>query len=293
MSGRERRRLLFAIDALAGGGAERIMCALASALDAERYEIQIALTLGRDMVQLPAEHVGIVELPKFLPIDLMMPPKKPRRENPDFRLSRALYCSMGIIPGADDAVFARLNRDVRSFRIMTGMFGRHVLAWRPHCILSFLPNSNMIALLAKAWYGFPTPLLCSDRNHLGSELPRLPWHRLRYRFIRRYYPTATAHVAVSPDAAEDLRANFGIPRTGIRTILNGVDPVRLHAAAAAGPAIEESSAGAPRLLAVGRLTRQKGFDLLLRALGRIRERPWQLAILGEGEEGAALRALAR
>lgn len=52
---------------------------------------------------------------------------------------------------------------------------------------------------------------------------------------------------------------------------------------------------APRIaLAVGRLTRQKGFDLLLRAwkyLGEARS-GWVLRIVGSGEEESALKALA-
>ncbi|MDF3886533.1 glycosyltransferase family 4 protein [Cupriavidus basilensis] len=47
------------------------------------------------------------------------------------------------------------------------------------------------------------------------------------------------------------------------------------------------------VLAVGRLTHAKGFDLLLRAWARVAPgtRDWRLVIVGEGEERAALEAL--
>jgi glycosyltransferase involved in cell wall biosynthesis len=49
----------------------------------------------------------------------------------------------------------------------------------------------------------------------------------------------------------------------------------------------------PFIVGVGRLTRQKGFDVLIRAFETLsRRRPeWQLVILGEGEERAALESL--
>ncbi len=49
------------------------------------------------------------------------------------------------------------------------------------------------------------------------------------------------------------------------------------------------------ILAVGRLTRQKGFDLLLQAFARITRdfEGWSLVIIGEGEEREALMRLSR
>ncbi len=51
------------------------------------------------------------------------------------------------------------------------------------------------------------------------------------------------------------------------------------------------AAGELRVLAVGRLVPKKGFNVLLEALARIRA-PWTLRIVGDGPDGASLRALA-
>ncbi len=47
----------------------------------------------------------------------------------------------------------------------------------------------------------------------------------------------------------------------------------------------------PQILAVGRLEKQKGFDLLIGALAKLKELEWQLSIVGEGQERTKLISL--
>ena len=111
-----------------------------------------------------------------------------------------------------------------------------------------------------------------------------------FRLLERSLAARTdAIVAVSSDeAAEGVRV-LG-PRSGscIRLIRNGIDP---RAFTRDGPSAERSSD--PLILCVGRLTRQKGQDVAIRAIAEMRERSAMLRLVGAGEEEGKLRVLAR
>lgn len=117
--------------------------------------------------------------------------------------------------------------------------------------------------------------ICCDHNHFTAR-SRI-WQRLRARI----YPQVGAVVSLT----EADRPRFAALNPNTRVILNTSS---LHADAPALPA-------EPRVLAVGRLQAQKGFDLLLQAWQMVlRQLPEaRLRIVGGGPLGAELAALAR
>jgi glycosyltransferase involved in cell wall biosynthesis len=91
-----------------------------------------------------------------------------------------------------------------------------------------------------------------------------------------------AHVAVGDASARETEVYAGLPAGSVRVIRNGViDPGVLQAAPHDGTV----------LVAVGRLTPQKAFDVLLDALAELPAEV-RLVLVGDGEEHAALRAQA-
>jgi glycosyltransferase involved in cell wall biosynthesis len=95
--------------------------------------------------------------------------------------------------------------------------------------------------------------------------------------------------------AEDLALTASLPRERITTIYNPVVTPALAGQAQAPLTHPWFAPGSPPvLLAVGRLHYQKDFPTLLRAFARVRAvRAVRLLILGEGDQGAALRASAQ
>jgi glycosyltransferase involved in cell wall biosynthesis len=94
---------------------------------------------------------------------------------------------------------------------------------------------------------------------------------LRDRIARLTVPLADVLVGASEAVAERLRRD-GYPRA--LAIPNGVDLARFHPKG-------ELAERATRVVAIGRLTRQKGFDVLVDAT---RGTSFQVTLVGEGEE---------
>jgi glycosyltransferase involved in cell wall biosynthesis len=93
-------------------------------------------------------------------------------------------------------------------------------------------------------------------------------------------------VVSSKSTLEDV-INRGVPRERVRLVAYGVDRATFHAR-------QTSPTSAKFVLFVGRLVRQKGADLLLRAFCTLgpKARRWRLVLVGEGPERLPLEALA-
>jgi glycosyltransferase involved in cell wall biosynthesis len=99
------------------------------------------------------------------------------------------------------------------------------------------------------------------------------------------FRTAPA-AAVSPSTAEDL-VRRGIPRSGIEIIPNGVDLEALS------PPADHERFSEPTLLYLGRLTRYKRIDLVLRAVAALAERgtSCRFLVAGRGDDQSRLEGL--
>jgi glycosyltransferase involved in cell wall biosynthesis len=121
---------------------------------------------------------------------------------------------------------------------------------------------------------------------------------LRRRAVAWAYPTADAVVALSHGVGRELIAVYRLDPARVVTIHNPVDVEgwrrRAEAECKTRPPWGDFAGGGPVLVATGRLIRQKGFDLLLRALAKCEGagRAARLVIVGEGPERPALNAIA-
>ena len=171
---------------------------------------------------------------------------------------------------------------------------------RPDVMLSTSIPPNLTALRAIARSGVGTPLVLRQSNVV--HIPGSPGYqsvrpRLRDRFIPRWYPLATAIVAVSEGVAENLLELVDFPRDRIHTIPNWNVPPELARMAQEPvdhPWLAESQEG-PVLVAVGRLVAKKDYPTLLRAFARVRAAlPARLIVLGrDGGERERIEAFAR
>lgn len=151
----------------------------------------------------------------------------------------------------------------------------------PDAVISFGDATNVLAVLATAGLGIP--VIISERTDPRRHAIVWAWRKLRTLVYRR----ATALVVQT----EAMRAwgSRMVPAERIHVIPNPV------ACPKRGDAVPDIMQVPERtILGMGRLAREKGFDLLVRAFHACAamHRDWVLVILGEGEERARLEALA-
>jgi glycosyltransferase involved in cell wall biosynthesis len=147
---------------------------------------------------------------------------------------------------------------------------------RPDVAVAFLTKVNTLTVLAAT--GLDVPVVISERNNPSAQGKSALWGPLNAVAAQR----AAAIVMQTERARAQLPAD---PRRRARVIPNPCAPIGRPRP---GPPPGEAA----HLLAVGRLDRQKGFDLLLDAFAAIRPRHpgVRLTIYGEGPERAALEA---
>jgi glycosyltransferase involved in cell wall biosynthesis len=135
----------------------------------------------------------------------------------------------------------------------------------------------------------------SERNHLSRAAANADRRFVkRGDLARHFYPLADACVGVSGGVADDLSDLIGMSREKIVAVKNPVVTAELASRAAEPVDHPWFEAGAPPVvLAAGRLTAQKDYPTLLRAVDLVRRtRPIRLLILGSGPERESLTALA-
>ena len=152
----------------------------------------------------------------------------------------------------------------------------HFVTRRPDVVFSFLTKVNVITAMAAA--GLSIPIVMSERNNFTIQTMHPAW-----RAMKSVAQGRAARLVMQTEAARQA-----LPR-------------RLHAKATVihNPVEQTKTIAVPgnpsHFVAVGRLDRQKGFDLLLAAFSIVqRKLPGaRLTIFGEGQERGNLeRAVA-
>lgn len=148
----------------------------------------------------------------------------------------------------------------------------------PDMVISFLDTTNVLTLMAS--WGLGIPVIVSERNDPHQRSIGLAWNGLRSVLYRHADAVVVQTRAVRDWALrlQGIKAIYVIP--------NPVSPIRNECEQASS-----RHGSSHTIVAMGRLVRQKGFDLLIEAFGRCaaKHSDWSLVILGEGPERASLQ----
>ncbi|MBC9903139.1 glycosyltransferase family 4 protein [Achromobacter xylosoxidans] len=161
---------------------------------------------------------------------------------------------------------------------------RVIKSFRPDIVLGMMTTASVLSVLACA--GLSCRVIATEHTHPPSQTLSGFWQRLR----RLTYPRAASVVALTRGTADWLAQH--VPGSKLAVIPN---PVHFPLPRAEPVLTPVSGDGRKRLLAVGRLHADKGFDLLIQAYAQLAaSHPgWDLVILGEGDERPALEAQVR
>lgn len=175
--------------------------------------------------------------------------------------SRVTLIRLGIRP-AQSGLFRQISA---TFRRITAL-RRTIADLEPDVVISFLTKINVITLIASL--GMRHPVIISERNNPKMQASNAAWNILLSRLQWR----ADGIVMQTRGSLECLTKKA---RERAHVISN---PVERLASPSPKP-------GPPVLAAVGRLTDQKGFDLLIDAFAKIAPShpEWTLRIWGEGK----------
>lgn len=176
----------------------------------------------------------------------------------------------------DGVGFGRIVRVINWIKSLRGA----LTELKPDVAISFIDMTNVMVLLATV--GLRFPVIVSERIDPAAYAHRLS--RLD-RFLRDLtYPRANRIVVQTNRAASFFGANRG---SRIVTIPNPVPASDLAAQPDRASADDRF-----RIIGVGRLDHQKGFDILIESFFALAEDfpNWDLVIFGEGAEHSALSA---
>jgi len=152
--------------------------------------------------------------------------------------------------------------------------------------------TNLATVLA-ARLAKPRPIaVVSEHTPVGLSLLEGRWPHLQVAAMRWLYPKAATVGVPVPALGEEIREILGRRELPYSVLLNPVLEDEI------GPRMEEGAEvgwpSGPVIVSAGRLSPEKGFDVLLEAISKLPDR-WlaedggvQLLILGDGAERAAL-----
>lgn len=182
-------------------------------------------------------------------------------------------------------------RDLGCARLRTAIPGLvgHIRKRRPRVVFSSLGYVNLSLAALKPFLPAGTHLWLREANLPSISLKHSPYPWIMRRGYSACYPRSARVISSSERMKAELIADYSIKSSLIHILPNPVDVDAIRSTAASKPLARSKG---PRLVAVGRLTLQKGFDRLIDMLAQLDSADCRLVIAGDGPLSSELRELA-
>lgn len=154
---------------------------------------------------------------------------------------------------------------------------------KPDLVFSTLGYLNILLAMVKKL--FPNIKFVARESNIQSKR-----FSTFFKYLAKlFYKYFDLIIAQAKCMKKDLVENFNVPEDKVKVIYNPVDIENIYKKSLTNEKLFSDKY--KNLIAIGRLTKQKGFDLLLKAFSKL-DNNYRLYILGEGEEKDNLIKLA-
>jgi glycosyltransferase involved in cell wall biosynthesis len=270
----QKKKLLFVINNLNAGGAEKALVSLLQTLDYSRFDVDLYLfrAEGIFMADIPAE-VRVLETPKLYPL-FDMPIAKALQyslSRLNFRLAW-LRLRFGLVHKSGKR---RSLVDQYSWPFLSGALPK--LAGHYDAAISGLEKRPNYFIIEKVSAKVKIGMIQNDYDSLGMDPD----------FDRPYFEKFDRIFTVSEQCEAILKMRFPSIREKFGVMYNIVSPAAVRRLSLQPAGFEKKGI---MLVSIGRLNVQKGFDLAIEACRLLLDQGFDLYwhILGEGEERPAL-----
>lgn len=178
---------------------------------------------------------------------------------------------------SDNVNYISLNRTRVAFSFFSVLF--LLYKRKPKVIYSTLWHMNVVVGFSRLFYFRKSKFILREANIISNQVAS-PLTRILIRFSYSKFDEA---IAQSQEMKEDMQSFSGVPIDRIHVIGNGVDIKTIGKTLDIKAAPQKNSVSITKMLCIGKLEHQKGFDLLLKTLGELKGRlDFRLKLIGVG-----------
>lgn len=184
-----------------------------------------------------------------------------------------------------------ISLDVKRTRNALPKLIKKINEINPDIVFSTLNRMNLLVLMASFFISNNIKIYVREPNLPSAQIKNNNFTWWYKTMIKLLYPRAYKIVAQTPQMNKEIHKYFGVKKEKIVTLINPIDKETIDKNLQNSTNPFED--GYKNFVAVGRLSHQKGFDLLIEVFAKLinDKKNYRLYILGEGEDRKKLEEL--